>query len=321
MLRPFLPHLGERLADTLDEQLEGLEPERRLHASYVHALLECAARRDPAVGVLASEQMALGDAGLLDFLMTSAATPRAALAVARSHQRLLGDVHQLSLQVEGEHACVWLEARVETPRVVEDFMIACLLRNHVLRWNQLGELRIWSTRMPPRELPPYQRAFPTARLHFEAARAGIGFPASWLEVPLRQRNRRLHAVLRRAADSELAKLPAIESTTERVLRALRAQLGAGELAMPNVARSLDQHPRTLRRALLREGTTFQALVARARKDAALHWLGRDDLSLEEVARRSGFQSKAPFHRSFRRWTGDTPQSYRRKQHGELPLPR
>lgn len=307
LLRPFLSVLNERLSAAPDS----FEPEQRLQASYVHALLGCARGGDaPALALAASEAMVVGDAGLLDFLMTTAATPAAALEVARSHVRLLSDVHEFALEAHGGRALLRVETRFETPRVVDDFVTACLLRNHVLRWHA-----------DARDIVVYFRggsaehAFADVSPSFGAEQCGIGFPAWLLDVPLRRRNRRLHAVLRRAADSELARLPARESMTERVLRVLRTQLGEGPFSVASVARALQQHPRSLSRALLREGTTFQLLVARARKDAALHWLSDSKLTLAEVARRSGFHSKAPFHRSFRDWTGDTPSRYRRKQHG------
>ncbi len=313
-----MPLLGGRLTGALEEQLEGIDPEHRLSAAYVHGVV--AAGREGALGLRVSEHMALGDGGLLDFLMTSAPTPRAALALAHSHMRLLSDVHQPTLLVDGAHARWCMESRVEAPRALDDFLVAFLLRNHVLRWHAsiANDLTFSFRRGQPKDSEPYRRTFGAA-IRFEAAATAIGFPAWYLDVPLPHRNRRLHAVLRRAADDALSRLPAVDSSSERVRAAITEQLAIGRLSLASVARTLGQHPRTLSRALLREGTTFQALVARARRDAALHWLGKD-LTLAEVARRSGFHSKAPFHRSFRRWTGQTPQSYRRKQHGELALP-
>lgn len=321
LLKPFLDVLGDRLPGSLREQLEAYEPERRLHATYVHSLLECAARLadDPAIGLAASELTVAGDGGMFDFLMTSAPTAGAALELARTHVRLLSDVHELSLMVRGSRAFVRIHTRCAAPRAADDFVAACLLRNHVLRWHPdaAREVEVWLQHAAPQDLKPYRRALGELPLHFSGEQSGIGFPSWLLGVPLRKRDRRLHAVLRRAAETELAKLPERESTSELVSRALRTQLGDGSVSMAGVGRALRLHPRTLSRLLAREGTNFQVLVARARKDAALHWLSNSELTLVEVARLSGFQSKAPFHRSFRRWTGETPQSYRRKQLGEL----
>lgn len=253
---------------------EPLDPDRRLHATYVHSL----------IGVRRSGLD--GEAGLLDFLLSSAATVRAALESAETYLRLWSDLHQLSLEVREDRAIVRLRSTLPTPARIDELLMSCLLRHHVYSWHAQAE----------------------AVVH--VASGSFDFPTWLLDLSLRRRNRRLHAVLRHAADRMLATLPVCVSFSERVDHCLREALHDASLA--RVARELEVHPRTLSRALLREGTTFQALVARARKDAALHWLGDAQLTLTEVARRSGFQSKAPFHRSFRRWTGQTPASYRRQ---------
>jgi AraC-like DNA-binding protein len=73
---------------------------------------------------------------------------------------------------------------------------------------------------------------------------------------------------------------------------------------------LNMSARTLRRRLEREGTSYQRIKDNARRDAAISMLSRDRLTVSEVAEQVGFSDPSAFHRSFKKWTGQSPGSYR-----------
>ena len=79
----------------------------------------------------------------------------------------------------------------------------------------------------------------------------------------------------------------------------------------SVAASLGIHPQTLRRRLSAEGTTFKEIKNGVRRDTALHYLGKQGLSIEEIAHRAGFSESSAFIRAFKGWTGVTPYTYRK----------
>jgi AraC-like DNA-binding protein len=61
-----------------------------------------------------------------------------------------------------------------------------------------------------------------------------------------------------------------------------------------------------------EGVTFRAYVRGARIDRARQLLGYTALSVDRVARLSGFPSRNPFYTAFKRALGETPAQYRRR---------
>ena len=69
--------------------------------------------------------------------------------------------------------------------------------------------------------------------------------------------------------------------------------------------------RTLSRRLGEEGTSFRNIQDEVRRELALALLGDPGKSIAEVAFFLGYAEPAPFHRSFKRWTGTTPQLHRR----------
>ena len=65
-----------------------------------------------------------------------------------------------------------------------------------------------------------------------------------------------------------------------------------------MARLMNTAPRTLKRRLQEEGTTFRALLAQARGAMAETLLGDARLSLAEVAERLGFSDLSSFSQAF-----------------------
>lgn len=73
---------------------------------------------------------------------------------------------------------------------------------------------------------------------------------------------------------------------------------------------LNMSARTLRRRLEKEGTSYQRIKDNARRDLAIRLLNRDGMTVSEVAEWVGFSDPSAFHRSFKKWTGQSPGSYR-----------
>ncbi len=73
---------------------------------------------------------------------------------------------------------------------------------------------------------------------------------------------------------------------------------------------LNMSARTLRRRLEKEGTSYQRIKDNARRDVAISMLSGDGLTVSEVAEQVGFSDPSAFHRSFKKWTGQSPGSYR-----------
>ncbi|MBW0011895.1 AraC family transcriptional regulator [Mycobacterium sp.] len=81
------------------------------------------------------------------------------------------------------------------------------------------------------------------------------------------------------------------------------------LTLPDVAGQLGIHPRTLRRRLAEEGTSFRALLNEARSTVAVDLLRNVGLTVEEVSTRLGYTEVSTFSHAFKRWHGVAPSAY------------
>ena len=81
-------------------------------------------------------------------------------------------------------------------------------------------------------------------------------------------------------------------------------------SLPDVADRLYTTPRTLRRKLAEQGTSYQQILNDVRKSLAIKFLRETRLSLDEIAERVGFSDSRNFRQAFKKWTDTTPSSHR-----------
>ena len=103
---------------------------------------------------------------------------------------------------------------------------------------------------------------------------------------------------------------------ERVVRGQRSRTNPApfdlhvQLGKAILAEALKTSPRTLKRQLAAEGTSFSTLVDEERRQQAMILLRASGSSLKDVADRLGYANLANFTRAFHRWTGTTPSEHR-----------
>lgn len=156
------------------------------------------------------------------------------------------------------------------------------------------------------------RLFQT-QVRFQPDWMGFRFDAHWLDLPVVQNPESLRDFLRQAPTSLLVKYRDQTSLTERIRRLLRRYLAEEMPSLDDVSRSLAMTPQTLRRRLQREGQGYQAIKDSLRRDVAVEYLSRPDLTLIDIANRLGFSEASTFHRAFKGWTGLAPGVYRQRR--------
>jgi AraC-like DNA-binding protein len=143
------------------------------------------------------------------------------------------------------------------------------------------------------------------------ARTSLVFDADLLRKPVLRTYKELVEVLGRWP---VALLPVPRSVLVRdqveliFNRAMDACIAAPRLEQ--VATKLGQSVSTLRRNLLRENTSFQAILDCLRMQRASALLRETGLTIEELASVLGFSSAGVFSRAFKSWTGQSPSGYR-----------
>ena len=142
----------------------------------------------------------------------------------------------------------------------------------------------------------------------EGDRSGINisFPSRWLLQSFEAS--RLHTG---AVEEAPQSIP--ESLLESVRSALRPHLHDPDLTVGKAARICGYTQRRLANELRGEGTTLSKEISYLRARKAEHQLGNTRRRVADVAQDVGFTDPTVFSRAFKKWTGQSPQAYRRSQ--------
>ncbi|HSW21135.1 MAG TPA: helix-turn-helix domain-containing protein, partial [Burkholderiaceae bacterium] len=155
------------------------------------------------------------------------------------------------------------------------------------------------------------RAF-QAKVRYGQPHFGLSFDARWLQLPVVQNAQSLREFLQQAPANLVVKYRDKTSVTERIRRLLRSHLRGEMPSLDQVGSVLGMTPQTLRRRLREEGQGFQSLKDNLRRDAAIEYLARPDMTLLDIADQLGFSEASTFHRAFKTWTGVAPGEYRQR---------
>lgn len=78
-----------------------------------------------------------------------------------------------------------------------------------------------------------------------------------------------------------------------------------------VASKVGMSERTASRKLKQEGVTYQALLDDVRRLKAINYLRNDTMTVQTVSELCGFKDVKSFVRSFKRWTGESPSTFKK----------
>lgn len=290
------------------------DPDARVSMRAYYALIEAAAEltRDPHFGLSYIETVTPAAIGAVGFLAMTAATLGESIARILRYYRVLADGERLTLEIEGTRAVIrfepWGPPRPAHAQVCEMYAFDFLVMSARMTGApvEILDFDVRHARLGGDEAP-YRRIFGRTP-RFATAENRFCFPAEVLDRPMPAAD----AALSRFFEGYVEKLDRAlpqGSVSDAVRRAISERLCDGGLSLAALARARKESARTLQRRLADEGTSVSALVESVRRERAFGHLAAS-LPIGEVSYLLGFSEPRAFHRAFRRWTGETPQSWR-----------
>jgi len=148
-----------------------------------------------------------------------------------------------------------------------------------------------------------------ARVHTHCTTNAIAFPTAVLDRPVATANRLLYRLIGGYLDR--VQSAQRKTVVDRVEDYVRGSLASGHCSIEHCAKKLGTSVRTLQANLAEAGLRFSDILERQRIQLARGYLERESLSLDEIAEMLGYAEQSSFGRAFKRWTGVTPQAFRR----------
>ena len=164
----------------------------------------------------------------------------------------------------------------------------------------------------------YRKVFAGAPVYFGASWTGAEFPADLLSEPLSTHDESVLRYLTAHADQLLKReqqdltTRSAMSVAERVREAILQTLVTGDIRAETVAPRLGMSVRTLQRGLTECDTSFREELNEVRRGRAMELVTGSELSIQEISFLLGYRDARNFYRNFRRWTGMTPKSWRKR---------
>ena len=289
------------------------DPDTRIPASRIEALWRTVIARcpDPAMGVHFGASISARELGLVGYTMAYSPTLGRALQRIARYSRVVSESIEITLDTERTEITMNGGPRFDALKRPLDSRLAALLA--VAR-------EITATDVVPREVRfSYEKPADTSQfaavfrcpLRFGKSAGALVFYEEDLGRRVVTADTTLVGYLDRLADEALESLSGAETFVGRVRRAIWQEVSDGRPSLKRTAKVLGTSVRTLQRRLTDEETTFAHVLEAFRKEMASGLLRNRELSIYEVAFLLGYSEPSTFHRAFRRWTGSSPQEFRR----------
>ncbi len=306
---------SQLLAGTGLREADLADPDQTISLPVVERLVARARTLsgEPALGLLLGMQMRISAHGYLGFAAMVASTVGDALAIATRYAPTRTNALVLRVSVEGDTAALVIEERASFGSARDVVLFALIEGIRQIGQALTGRALTGSAEVAFPEPPYFEKVRPIAgaRVRFGRPENRILFDRSVLDVPLVMAD---PAAFRLATEQCERALTAIAGATRvsAKVRSVLARRGGLTRGLVDVARALSVSPRTLKRHLALEGTTFKVLHDEARKNEGVRLVGEGTATMEEIAERLGYSDVANFTRAFRRWTGVAPGAWRRR---------
>ncbi|MDF1720740.1 MAG: AraC family transcriptional regulator ligand-binding domain-containing protein [Minwuia sp.] len=295
---------------------EEADPARMIAASTYYDLLERVVRSDPdgtTLPLRVGATMACDDYAAFGLAWKSALTLQGSYERAVRYARVLTSVTGYRLEKVDGGAILHLERRGQRRLGMRISNEATLASIFAISREVCGERfraeAVCFGHAPPACLSGH-RAYFGCEPVFNADWDGFRVSDDVLQATNRLGDRSISNFFEAHLAGELAQLQGDETLERRVRSLVTRSLSEGVPMVSDVARQLGMSGRTLQRRLADIGQTFQWQVDMSRRELAEQLLRETDYALTEVAFLTGFSEQSAFTRAFRRWSGQTPRSFR-----------
>lgn len=287
------------------------KPESLVPVELVEALLK-AIPVDPAlIGIYSANQVQLTTQGSLSLLLMTAGTIRDAMALLVQFSGLLTSA--ISFRLEEDEQAGYLFMTPNSMHKAFNLMFVFYVGTAIQRLAMLAtgdapELVIEVTGPRPDVLLNDDRYDPP-RWQFHASSHCVVLPLSFLNLAGRFSDPVAHTLAKVSCEAAFD----VSRTHRRMTERVRSLL-TDSLAYPSqdlVAEKLNMSLSTFKRRLSCESTNFGNILQECRRQRAILLLRRQELSLQTISERLGYADATNFIHAFKKWTGMTPNHYRK----------
>ncbi|GEA13542.1 AraC family transcriptional regulator [Alteromonas sp. KUL49] len=228
------------------------------------------------------------------------------------YYRLISTAGEVVLEEQEATYCVWYKLPVgkgiAAPASLDAAMALFVQLCRFTKGAQFSPSRVELHRNTPKNREAFTDFF-NCEITFNGEENRLYFSKEVLREPLPSANEELA----RVNDQVVIDYLKVHDKAD-VLSQIRAividLMPSGTPSQDDVAKLLHVSTRTLQRKLAEKHTSFKAILEGIRQELATSYLKGAERSIAEVTYLLGFTEPSNFSRSFKQWTGETPNEYR-----------
>lgn len=259
----------------------------------------------------------IASAGLIGQAVISAPTVGRALFFICRYYPLTGLYLNMQHAQQGDELVVTFDLDYpDMPGQVRTYLLEALVNS----WNQavkalcdhlLPLKRAGFAFAQPQHRDKYSQQFSSAEIKFDCQQNFLVVDFALLNKATNTHNAAVHRRAVSRCDALLIEKGAEPRTADLVRKHIRLLRDMNEANPDRIALSLNLSTRTLNRRLRDEGLCFKSLFDEVRLQRAQNLLENSSLTLDIIAERLGYSDPSNFRRAFKKWTGETPTSFRK----------
>ena len=293
------------------------DPDGRISYAQFSALERLAQRltNDPGLALRWGQATYFSHLGLAGLAAMSSVNLGDAFRIAEEHSMEILPAWRMHLRVEENRGYIELEEtldrgdllRFSTEAVTSG--LYSLVHQVLRRTPPVTRIRFKYSR--PAHHALYAAYLGNAEFTFDEPVTEAEFDAAILSQRMATSAPGTSRLLERASAND-AHGPRVTGLVAQVREEL-AKAGMRRLSLTEVARALQTSTRSLRRGLNEMGTSYQEIAEQALRARAEKLVRTDGAKIDVVAQELGFTDARSFRRAFKRWTGQSPNDFRRRE--------
>lgn len=297
--------LGQVLERFLDSQC--LRQDRDYSLIELDQLWREAARIDPAIGLKLFTYFTPQDWHVLAYLCLYSPDVLSSMKLWARYAQLASDTDTVRL-LNDENG-VGIELCIDAPSelaryVVEHYGAMSIAQLRRGTGQEVQPVLARFTHSRPSYYKQYTQWF-GSRIEFDCPMNCFYFDAPSASLPMQTRHHGMLELLTQELDRRIAAHRNFTGWSAKVAEGVRRSLARGEMpTLVDLAQAMHQTPRTLRRRLDEQGTTFRQLLDHVRAELELH-LEMQGESLMAIATQLGYSDTAAYLHARGRWRDGT----------------
>ncbi|MCP4022732.1 MAG: AraC family transcriptional regulator [Desulfobacteraceae bacterium] len=249
------------------------------------------------------------------FVMQNSENLLEALRKCIKYHNLVSDVASPSIRKQDHHIILGLDYKI--PEMQNNLSYTCFIFSMVvtllrhLSGNEICPVEISFMQKKSENIYEGLVEYFQSKIFFNARNSQIVFNYPDLMDDVILSNPALLPHLELTATHGLENLSHHEKWSQRVKNAIYEMINAKNATLDQICSQLLVSRRTLQSRLKQENTSFRKLYQDARKEKAMTLLKDLKIPIIEIAFVLGFSEQSAFHHAFKRWSGCTPNVYRK----------